>query len=130
MLLDIFGKFDVEELEHLLNPLHHTRLIIHVTYDHSDRATIQLYEVNHIVSSLLAHLGTGNECKIIRNQSEFYIIRRNGFPFTDTRPWKLSPPFLDNRPAKYFGAIKQDWSFPCILYKDHSALFPFEVTYG
>jgi hypothetical protein len=131
MRLDIFGKFDVEELELLLNPLQHNRLIIHVTYDQIQpgRATVELYEVNHRVQSLLAHLGTGNECKIIRNESEFYIIRRNGVPLTDTRPWSLSPPFLD-RPLKYFGAVKQEWSFPCILYKDRTAQFPHEVPNG
>ena len=131
MLLDIYGKFDVEELEHLLNPLHHTRLIIQVTYDqiHSNRANILLSDTNHRVQSLLTHLGTGNECKIIRNESEFYIIRRANIPFNDTRPWALSPPFID-RPLKYFGAVKQDWSFPCILYKDSYAQFPHEVSHG
>lgn len=131
MRLDIYGKFDVEELEDLLNPLHNARLIIRVTYDQVQplHAIVELYEVNHRVQSLLAHLGTGNECKIIRNESEFYIIRRNGVPLTDTRPWILSPPFLD-RPPKYFGAVKQDWSFPCILYKDHLVQFPHEVPNG
>ena len=131
MRLDIFGKFDVEELELLLNPMQHARLIIHVTYDqvHSFRATVELYEVNHRVQSLLAHLGTGNECKIIRNEYEFYIIRRHGVPLTDTRTWTLSPPFID-RPPKYFGAVKLDWSFPCILYKDHLVQFPHEVPNG
>jgi len=132
MRLDIFGKFDVEELEELLNPLGHNRLIIHVTYDkvHPQRATVELYELNHRVESLLAHLGTGNECKIIRNEYDSYIIRRAGVPLTDTRPWILSPPFIDNRPPKYFGAVKQDWSFPCILYKDRTAQFPHEVING
>jgi hypothetical protein len=131
MRIEIFGKFDVEELEILLNPLGHNRLIIHVTYDQVIplHATVELYEVNHRVQSLLAHIGSGNECKIIRNQSEFYIVRRAGVHLTDTRPWLLSPPFLD-RPPKYFGAIKQDWSFPCILYKDRTVQFPHEVPNG
>ena len=131
MRLDIFGKFDVEELEDLLNPLHHARLIIHVTYDqvHANRATVVLYELNHRVQSLLSHLATGNECKIIRNEFDFYIIRRHGVPLTDTRPWTLSPPFLE-RPPKYFGAVKLDWSFPCILYKDRVVQFPHEVPNG
>ena len=132
MRLDIYGKFDVEELERLLNPLLQTRLIIQVNYDqvYQDRATVLLYEVNHRVQSLLAHLGTGNECKIIRNESAFYSIRLHNAPLTDTRPWTLSPPFIDNRPPKYFGAVKQPWYFPCILYKDRDAQFPHEVTNG
>ena len=132
MRLNIYGKFDVEELEHLLNPLHHTRLIIHVYYDpvHIHRATIELCEVNHRVDSMLTHLGTGNECKIIRNESDSYIIRRADITFTDSRPWFISPPFSGNRPLKYFGAIRQDWSFPCILYKDNFSQFPHEVING
>jgi len=131
MRLAIFGKFDVEELENLLNPLHHNRLIIQVTYDqiHANRAVIQLADTNHRVDSLRVHLGTGNECKIIRNESEFYTIRLADVPFTDLRPWLLSPPFI-SRPPKYFGAIQQPWSFPCILYKDSFAQFPFEVSHG
>jgi hypothetical protein len=132
MRLAILGKFDVDELELLLNPLQHNRLIIQVNYDqvHSNRAVILLSDTNHRVQSLLTHLGTGNECKIIRNESEYYFIRLHDAPLTDVRPWTLAPPFIDNRPLKYFGAVKVDWSFPCILYKDSYAQFPHEVING
>jgi hypothetical protein len=130
MRLAIIGKFDVEELEHLLNPLHHSRLIIHVIYDQilSDHAVIVLADTNHRVDSMLTHIGSGNECKIIRNEYNSYIIRRDG-PFTDDRPWKLSPPFI-HRPPRYIGDLIRPYSFPCILYKDSFSQFPHEVILG
>jgi len=131
MRLAIIGKFDVEELEHLLNPLHHSRLIIHVIYDQilSDHAVIVLADTNHRVDSMLVHIGYGNECKIIRNEHHSYIIRRDGVPFSDSRPWKLSPPFID-RPPRYIGDLIRPYSFPCILYKDSFSQFPHEVILG
>ena len=131
MRLSINGKFDVEELELLLNPFQHNRLIVLVIYDrvHLNRAIIELDGTNHRVDSLLAHLGKGNECKIIRNESEFYFLRKADVPMTDSRPWTISPPFI-HRPPRYIGDLVRPYSFPCILYKDSSAQFPFEVING
>ena len=74
----------------------------------------------------LKQLKPGREARIIIDPNNYITISRE---LSKNHIWKCNPPYTGIRPKVFTYEPDQEWSYPCILYKDwHCTKFNHEVT--